>query len=138
MDTVWRTGYQVPNNCRGRGQPILSIPTGGQAHAAPQTIPLLAGIGTTDVTIDTGYERDNIQRIIAEQRTVAAIPPISHRRVLREYHRELYQQWNPQRHPIERAFNKLKHRRVIATGYDRKSLHSLAALSIAAPVFWRV
>ena len=49
-----------------------------------------------------------------------------------EYDRELYKQ----RNLIERAFNKLKQWRRIATRYDRKSLYFLSALHLVASVIW--
>ena len=49
-----------------------------------------------------------------------------------EYDRELYRE----RNLIERAFNKLKQWRRIATRYDRKSLYFLSALHLVASVIW--
>ena len=46
--------------------------------------------------------------------------------------RELYRE----RNLIERAFNKLKQWRRIATRYDRKSLYFLSALHLVASVIW--
>ncbi len=65
-----------------------------------------------------------------EPGAIAVIPPKSNRKSPWEYDRELYKQ----RNLIERAFNKLKHRRRIATRYDRRSLYFLAALHLAAAV----
>ena len=45
---------------------------------------------------------------------------------------ELYRE----RNLIERAFNKLKQWRRIATRYDRKSLYFLSALHLVASVIW--
>ena len=63
------------------------------------------------VLADKGYDSDAILRFIHEQGAIAVIPPRSNRKVQREYDRELYKQ----RNLIERAFNKLKHWRRIAT-----------------------
>jgi len=115
-----------------RGQPIRFILTGGQAGDAPQAIPLLTGIKGTHVIADKGYDSDKILGFIQSQGAIAVIPPKSNRKVLREYDRELYKQ----RNLIERAFNKLKHWRRIATRYDRRSLYFLAALHLAGAVIW--
>ena len=114
------------------GQPTRFILTGGQAGDAPQAVPLLSGIEATHVIADKGYDADGVLSFIREQGATAVIPPRSSRRVQREYDRELYKL----RNLIERAFNRLKQWRRIATRYDRRSLYFLAALYLAAAVTW--
>ncbi len=108
------------------------ILTGGQAADAPQAIPLLTGTEATHVVADKGYDSDGILEFVQGHGAVAVIPPRSNRKTQREYDRELYKQ----RNLIERAFNKLKHWRRIATRYDRRSLYFLAVLYLAAAVTW--
>lgn len=115
-----------------RGQPIRFILTGGQAGDAPQGVPLLSGIKATHVIADRGYDTDGVLGFIHEQGAVPVIPPTSRRKVQRAYDRELYKE----RNLIERAFNRLKCWRRIATRYDRRSLYFLAALHLAAAVTW--
>ncbi len=115
-----------------KGQPIRFILTAGQAHDAPQAIPLVAGIKATHVIADKGYDSDKILAFIQSQGAIAVIPPTSNRKIPREYDRELYKQ----RNLIERAFNKLKHWRRIATRYDRRSIYFLAVLHLASAVIW--
>ncbi len=115
-----------------KGQPVRFILTGGQAGDAPQAIPLLTRVQATHVIADKGYDSDRILRFIHSQGAIAVIPPKSNRKVPQEYDRELYKR----RNLIERAFNKLKHWRRIATRYDRRSLYFLAALHLAAAVIW--
>ncbi len=115
-----------------KGQPIRFILTAGQAHDAPQAIPLVAGIKATHVIADKGYDSDKILAFIQSQGAIAVIPPTSNRKIPREYDRELYKQ----RNLIERAFNKLKHWRRIATRYDRTSIFFLAVLHLASAVIW--
>ena len=115
-----------------QGQPIRFILTPGQAHDAPQAIPLLTGVQADYVIADKGYDSDQILRFIEEQGAIAVIPPRSNRKTPREYDRELYKQ----RNLIERAFNKLKHWRRIATRYDRKSIYFLASLHLASAITW--
>ena len=114
------------------GQPIRFALTGGQAHDAPQAIPLLTGVEATHVIADKGYDSDEILGFIHSQGAIAVIPPKSNRKDPQEYDRELYKR----RNLIERAFNRLKHWRRIATRYDRRSLYFLAALHLAAAVIW--
>ena len=73
---------------------------------------------------DKGYESNRILGFIRSKGAVAVIPPKINRREPGDYGRELYRQCNQ----IERAFNKLKYWRRIATSYDRRSLYSLIAL----------
>ena len=49
-----------------------------------------------------------------------------------EYGKELYRE----RNLIERAFNKLKHWRRIATRYDRRGIYFLSALYLVSAVIW--
>lgn len=115
-----------------KGQPIRFSLTGGQAHDAPQALPFLDGIKADFVLADKGYDSDTILSFVHEQEAIAVIPPKSNRKVQREYDRELYKQ----RNLIERALNKLKHWRRIATRYDRRRIYFLSALHIASAVTW--
>ena len=115
-----------------QGQPVRFALTGGQAADAPQAIPLLAGIETEAVIADKGYESNRILAFIQEQGAEAVIPPKSNRTAPWEYNRELYRT----RNLIERAFNKLKQWRRLATRYDRKSLYFLSAPYLVAAVVW--
>lgn len=60
------------------------------------------------------------------------IPPRSNRKARRGYDRELYKE----RNLIERAFNKLKRFRRIATRYDRKAVYFESFLYLAASLMW--
>ena len=114
------------------GRPLRFALTGGQAADAPQAISLLSGIQAGCVIADKGYENNRILAFIRAQGAEAVIPPKSNRRDPWEYDRELYRE----RNLIERAFNKLKHWRRIATRYDRRSICFLSALYLVASVIW--
>ena len=92
----------------------------------------MTGIKAGHVIADKGYESDEVLAFIRSQGAVAVIPPKSNRKSPWEHDRELYKQ----RNLIERAFNKLKHWRRIATRYDRRSLFFLSALHLAAAIIW--
>ena len=111
------------------GQPIRFILTGGQAGDAPQGEPLLTGIKAGHVIADKGFDSDKILSFIQSQGAIPVIPPRS-REEPGEY--DLYKE----RNLIERAFNRLKQWRRVATRYDRRSLYFLAALQLAAAVTW--
>ena len=118
--------------CDARGQPLRFALTGGQASDGPQAIPLLEGIETGAVIADKGYESNRILAFIRSTGATAVIPPKSNRKEPWEYDKELYRE----RNLIERAFNKLKHWRRIATRYDRRSIYFLSALYLVSAVTW--
>ena len=62
----------------------------------------------------------------------AVIPPKGNRKEPRPYDKELYEA----RHLIENFFAKLKQFRAIATRYDKRATHSLAAIHLASSVIW--
>ena len=62
----------------------------------------------------------------------AVIPPKANRKELRPCDKELYKA----RHLIENFFAKLKQFRAIATRYDKRAMHFLAAIHLAAVVIW--
>jgi len=106
--------------------------TGGQAADGPQAVPLLTGIETGAVLADKGYESNRILAFIRSGGAMAVIPPKANRKEPWEYDRELYRQ----RNLIERAFNKLKHWRRVATRYDRRSIYFLSVLYLVSAVIW--
>ena len=105
--------------------------TGGQAADGPQAVPLLTGIETGAVLADKGYESNRILAFIRSGGATVVIPPKANRKEP-WYDRELYRQ----RNLIERAFNKLKHWRRIATRYDRRSTYYLSAIYLVSSIIW--
>ena len=110
--------------------------TGGQRADVSQAIPLLTGIETGAVIADKGYESNRVLAFIRDRRQgprsgsghTAPVKPEGPLGIRRELYRE--------RNLIERAFNKLKRWRRIATRHDRKSLYFLSALHLVASVIW--
>jgi transposase len=68
-----------------------------------------------------------IQPLLAAGKT-AVIPPRGHRKVRRDFDRELYKE----RHLIENFFCTLKHFRAIATRYDKRAVIFLAGVYAAS------
>lgn len=114
------------------GRPVRLVLTAGQASDAKEAERLLEGLETEYVIADRGYDTDKILGKIEEIGADAVIPPRSNRKVQRDYDRELYKQ----RNLIERAFNKLKRFRRIATRYDRKAVYFKSFLYLAASLMW--
>ena len=106
--------------------------TGGQRADVSQAIPLLSGIEAGAVIADKGYESNRVLAFIRVQGAEAVMPPKSNRKDPWEYDKELYRE----RSLIERAFDKLKQWRRIATRYDRRSIYFLSALHLVAAVIW--
>lgn len=106
--------------------------TAGQANDATQAERLLEGVRTRCVIADKGYDTEKLLEGIKELGASTVIPPRSNRKVKREYDRELYKQ----RNLIERAFNRLKRFRRIATRYDRKAVYYESFVYLAAILLW--
>ena len=111
-----------------QGRPVRFSLTSGQKADVSQAIPLLTGLEAGAVIADKGYESNRVLAFIRNQGAEAVIAPKSNRRDPWDYNRELYKQ----RNLIERAFNKLKQWRRIATRYDRRSLYLLSALYLVS------
>ncbi len=110
------------------GRPLRFILTAGQANDAKEAERLLEGLRTGHVIADRGYDSQKIIEKVERIGAEAVIPPKSNRKVQRRYDKELYKK----RSLIERAFNKLKRFRRIATRYDRKAVYFKSFLYLAA------
>ena len=115
-----------------QGRPLRFILTGGQAHDSTTATDLLAGRSTTGVIADKAYDNNALRELIADAGAEAVIPSLSSRKIIIPHDRLAYRL----RNRIERFFNKLKHFRHIATRYDRRAIHFLAALHLASAMIW--
>ncbi len=115
------------------GNPIGFHLTGGQAHDLVGADHLLPGMQADTLIADKGFDAD--QRVIEPLQAAgktAVIPPREHRRLPRDFDRDLYKA----RHLIENFFAKLKQFRAIATRYDKTARNFLAAIHLAATAIW--
>lgn len=108
------------------------ILTGGEAHDSTTAAELLNGRTTTGVIADKAYDNNGLRERIAEAGADAVIPSLSSRKVVIPHDRLAYRL----RNRIERFFNKIKYFRHIATRYDRRAIHFLAALYLASAMIW--
>jgi transposase len=115
-----------------RGRPLRFILTGGQAHDSTTAADLLAGRSTAAVIADKAYDNNALRELIGEAGAAALIPSLGSRKVRIPHDALAYKL----RNRIERFFNKLKHFRHIATRYDRRASHFLAALHLASAMIW--
>ena len=114
------------------GRPLRFVVTAGQVNDCTQADRLLENVETEHVIADKGYDTEKVLEKVEELGADAVIPPRSNREARRGYDRELYKE----RNLIERAFNKLKRSRRIATRYDRKALCFRSFLYLAASLLW--
>jgi transposase len=115
-----------------QGRPLRFILTAGQAHDSTTAADLLAGLTTTGVIADKAYDNNALRELIDHAGAQAVIPSTSSRKIVIPHDRLAYRL----RNRIERFFNKLKHFRHIATRYDRRAVHFLAALHLASAMIW--
>lgn len=78
------------------------------------------------------YDTDVIVEACAQVGMNAVIPPKKHRKVQREYNKDIYKE----RHLVENAFEKLKRWRGIATRYAKNTASFLAAVHIRCLTLW--
>lgn len=138
----------------GKGRPLAILLTPGQAGDAPMMLPLLAQIRvarpvgrprTTPCTVlaDKAYSSRAIRAHLRERGITSVIPEPDDQKAHRKrrgarggrpvsYDPEAYRG----RNVIERAFNKTKHWRGLATRYDKHATVYRGALVLAAALTW--
>jgi transposase len=114
------------------GRPLRFILTGGQVHDIVAAPALLDGISGGGVIADKAYDSNDLRQLIADAGMLAVIPSTRSRKVPIAHDTTLYKT----RNRIERCFNKLKHFRRFATRFDRRAVHFLAFISLAAAMLW--
>ena len=107
---------------------LLVVP--GNHNESPYTAQLIEGIEADFFIADKAYDADGLLNDIAERETEVVVPPRSNRLVQREYDKEKYKT----RNLIERAFQKMKRFRGIATRY-KKTARMYVALIILILVY---
>jgi len=114
------------------GRPLKLILTPGQRGDAPLAPALLEGLSPRRVLADKAYDSNALRALIVDMGAQAVIPCNPTRKRLIPYDFEAYKL----RNAIERCFNKLKHFRRIATRFDRRAIHFLSFLQLAAAILW--
>jgi transposase len=114
------------------GRPIRFILTGGQVHDIVAAPALLEGVEGGGVIADKAYDSNDFRQIVADAGMLAVIPSTRSRKVPIPHDVTLYKT----RNRIERCFNKLKHFRRFATRFDRRAVHFLSFIHLAAAMIW--
>lgn len=111
------------------GNPLAFLLTAGQTHDLEGADALLPQMQADALLADKAFDADTrvITPLLAAGKT-AVIPPRGHRKVQRDFDRELYKE----RHLIENFFCRLKQFRAIATRYDKRAVNFLAGVYAAA------
>ncbi|TSJ87234.1 IS5 family transposase [Chitinimonas sp. BJB300] len=114
------------------GMPIRILLTSGTTADCTQASTLIEGLTAQSLLMDRGYDSDAINEQAHRQGMQAVVPPRKHRKVQREYDKDLYRH----RHLVEKAFLQLKRRRGIATRYAKNMASFLAAAQIRCMAIW--
>jgi transposase len=118
--------------CDTLGRPLRFILTAGQRHDCLSAKALLVGFDAEAVLADKAYDNNDLRQAIADMKATAVIPSTRSRKVPIPHDEVAYKD----RNRIERCFNKLKHFRRFATRYDRRTVHFLAFIHLAAVMLW--
>lgn len=118
--------------CDRLGRPLRFILTAGQRHDSLTAKALLESFEAEAVIADKAYDSNDLRAFIAEIGAQAVIPSNRSRKVLIPHDETAYKE----RNRIERCFNKLKHFRRFATRYERRAIHYLAFVHLAAAMLW--
>ena len=81
---------------------------------------------------DRAYDSNGLRELLARIGATAVIPSTRSRSIPIPHDPVIYRC----RNRIERCFNKLKHFRRFATRYDRRSVHFLSFVHLAAAMIW--
>jgi transposase len=114
------------------GRPLRFILTPGQTGDVTQAPALLDGQTAGHVIADTAYDSRALRELIETIGAQAVIPSNPTRKHPFTHDPALYKL----RNRIERCFNKLKHFRRFATRFDRRAIHFLAFIHLAAAMLW--
>ena len=113
-------------------RPVVAGRLAEEARPVLDGAALLDGHTTTAVIADKAYDNNALRKLIADTGAEAVIPSLSSRRPLIPHDAVAYKL----RNRVERFINKLKHFRHIATRYDRRACHFMAALHLASAMIW--
>jgi transposase len=114
------------------GRPLRFILTPGQAGDVTQAPALLEGRSADHVIADTAYDSRALRALIDAMGAKPVIPSNPTRKHPFAHDPIIYRL----RNRIERCFNKLKHYRRLATRYDRRAIHFLSFIQLAAAMIW--
>lgn len=114
------------------GRPLRFVVTAGQAADNPQAANLLRGQTGSAVLADRAYDSNAVRAVIADMNAEAVIPSTRSRKRAIPHDADTYKL----RNRVERCFCRLKHFRRFATRYERRTIHFIGVIHLAAIVQW--
>lgn len=114
------------------GRPLRFIVTAGQVGDVTQAPALLEGQTGDAVLADKAYDSNALRATIAKLGAEAVIPSNRTRKITIPHDAVAYKQ----RNRVERCFNRLKHFRRFATRYERRTVHFIGFVYLAAATLW--
>jgi transposase len=114
------------------GRPLRFIVTAGQVGDVTQAPALLEGQTGDAVLADKAYDSNALRAAIAKLGAEAVIPSNRTRKITIPHDAVAYKQ----RNRVERCFNRLKHFRRFATRYERRTVHFIGFVYLAATTLW--
>lgn len=114
------------------GRPLRFIITPGQSSDIAAAPDLLSGQGARAVLADKAYDSNDLRTRIADMEAQAVIPSKRNRKIFIPHDTTIYKH----RNRIERCFGRLKHFRRVATRYDRRLIHFMGFVHLAAATIW--
>ncbi len=139
--------------CDGRGRPLAVVLTPGQRHDSTQLEPVLDAIRVPrpgnqgrprkrpdHLIADKGYSYDRCRRVLRRRGIRHTMPERDDQRARRatrpgrrpRFDRDTYRR----RNVVERAVNRLKQYRAIATRYAKRAVNYRAMVVIASIMIW--
>lgn len=110
------------------GHPVRLKLTGANAADSPHLPGLIAGVRTTAVLADKGYDADANRAAIRARGAEPCIPPRKNRTEPIAYDRHLYRE----RSAVELYFGRIKQYRRVATRYEKKAVNFLGFVWVAS------
>jgi transposase len=118
--------------CDTLGRPVRFLLAPGNSHDILAVAALLEGHKPQAVLADRAYDANSLRQHLDRIGAEAVIPSTRSRKAPIPHDTIIYKL----RNRIERCFNKLKHFRRFATRYDRRAIHFLAFIHLAAAMLW--
>lgn len=113
------------------GRPLRFIVTAGQAGDITQAPALLDGQTGAAVLADKAYDSKASRTVIADMGAEAVIPSNRSHKIIIPHDATAYKCRR-----IECCFNRLKHCRRFATRYERRTIHFVGFIHLAAIMIW--
>ncbi|CAA9356045.1 MAG: Mobile element protein [uncultured Gemmatimonadaceae bacterium] len=145
-----RGGFSTKVHVRaeGSGKPMVVVLSGGERHESRYVRALLSAgrvrrraqgrprVRPRCLVGDRGYSYPTVRRLLARCHIRAVIPRRRDQRPGDGRYAPFDHHAYRKRNRVERLMNRLKQHRRVATRYEKRALHYLAMLTIAAVLLW--